>query len=64
MPPPALLPSGGIEFEVESIIGHQVDNVVRQFLVQWKGDPIPGYLEESELTKCKPIVVEYCLKTI
>ena len=62
VPPPALLPDGGTEFEVESIVGHRFANSVTQFLVHWRGADSDSWLDESELSNCKDLLSEYCLK--
>ena len=62
VPPPALLPSGGIEFEVASILEHKVTDETPRFLVKFLGDPSPGWMEHSELSNCKIMLQEYCDK--
>ena len=44
VPPPALLPSGGVEFEAESICAHKSENSKLRFLIQWKGDDTDTWL--------------------
>jgi len=39
IPPPALLPSGGIEYEVKKSSSHRIEDGINQFLICWKGDP-------------------------
>jgi hypothetical protein len=69
VPPPALLPDGGMEYEVERIVNHRVIQTMlesgfgadaRQFEVLWKGDDQPTWLEEAELSNCKDLLREYC----
>ena len=60
VPPPALLPSGGIEFEVEQILDHSDYNNSRDYLIQWKDDPQPTWHDAADLSNCKLLVEEYC----
>ena len=60
VPPPALLPSGGVEFEVESISAHKSESGKLHFLIQWEGDDTDTWLEESELSNCKDLLKAYC----
>jgi hypothetical protein len=62
VPPPALLPDGGTEFEVEAIIDHRVANSASQFLVRWKGSDANSWLDESELSNCRDLLSDYCHK--
>jgi hypothetical protein len=71
VPPPALLPSGGMEYEVEKIVNHRVLQTMlesgfgadmRQFEVTWKSDVQPSWLEESELSNCSELLKKYCEK--
>lgn len=61
VPPPALLPCGGLEFEVEKILNHRVlENGCREFLVRWKDDDQDTWLEEVEMSNCAAALEEYC----
>ena len=62
MPPPALLPDGGTEFEIVTILSHRFENGVLRFSVKWKGDDDPTWLDESELSNAKLLVNDYCHK--
>ena len=59
VPPPALLPTGGIEFEINSIKAHKLENGVFHFLIEWKDDDSDTWLEESELSNCKDLLLAY-----
>jgi hypothetical protein len=62
VPPPALLPDGGTQFEVEAIIDHRVANSASQFLVRWKGSDANSWLDESKLSNCRDLLSDYCHK--
>ena len=44
--------SGGIEFEVESLV-HRGTDETQQFLCKFPGEPSPAGVEQSELSNCK-----------
>ena len=61
VPPPALLPCGGLEFEIEKVLNHRVlENGSREFLVRWKDDDQDTWLEEVETPNCASALEEYC----
>jgi len=61
VPPPALLPDGGTEFEVHDIIGHEKNGDSYDFLVCWKGPDPDTWMAESELSRnAKDVLSEYC----
>ena len=57
--PPALLPDGSVQDEVESIIEHQGTGKNRQFLLKWSDSAMPTWHDESDLKNCKRLVKEY-----
>ena len=57
VPPPALLPTVGVEFEINSIKSHKLKNGVLQFLTDRKDDDSDTWLEESELSNCKNLLL-------
>ena len=59
VPPPALLPSGGVEFEVESICAHKSEVEKLHLLLRWKGDDTDKWLEGSELSNCRDLLKAY-----
>jgi hypothetical protein len=62
VPPPALLPDGGTEFEIESIQEHRVTNSIPQFLVRWKGSDSDSWLDYTELSNCKALLSDFCIQ--
>jgi len=61
VPPPALLPDGGTEFEVHDIIGHEKNGDSYDFLVCWNGPDPDTWIEESELSRnAKDVLSEDC----
>jgi hypothetical protein len=62
VPPPALLPSGGVEYEVENILAHRVEGGIDQFLISWKGDSQNTWLDFTELNNCKEMRDQYCVQ--
>lgn len=62
-PPPAILPTGTVEYEVEEIIEHEDDDdKERFFLVKWTGHDRPTWETASNLRNCKGKVKEYFQK--
>jgi len=60
VPPPALLPSGGIEYEVDEILAHRIENGIYQFLIKWKGGYLDTWLDSTELSNCRELLDQFC----
>ena len=61
IPPPALLPDGGTEYEVDAIHEHQIlADGSFQFRVHWKGHEGLSWLDQAELSNCKDLIKAYC----
>ncbi len=64
-PPPALLPDGQVEYEVEAILDHNddVDNE-RFYHIKWVGYDVPSWETEAFVQKnCKDMIAEYFRKS-
>lgn len=57
--PPALLPDGSVQDEVESIIEHQGTGKNRQFLLKWSDNAMPTWHIEADLKNCRKLIKEY-----
>ena len=57
--PPALLPDGSVQDEVECIIEHQGEGKNRQFLLKWSDNAMPTWHVEADLRNCRKLVKEY-----
>ena len=61
VPPPALLPTGHKEFEIERITDHRVkEDNFPEFLVYWKDDSQPTWLTAEDLGNAKDVLKRYC----
>ena len=60
-PPPAILPSGSVEHEVESIIAHKSERNHTKYLVKWLGRDSDenSWLSDSELVNAQDTVERY-----
>ena len=59
-PPPAVLPTGIIEYEVEKILKHEDDaDNQRYYFVKWTGFEVPTWEPEEGLLNCRNKIHEY-----
>ena len=59
-PPPALLPTGETEYEVETVLDHEDDaDNERFYKVKWIGYAIPTWEPEVYLQNSKHLIADY-----
>lgn len=61
VPPPALLPDGGTESEIDAVVAHRsTAHDSLNFKVHWKLHDDYSWLESFELSNCRQLIKDYC----
>ena len=62
VPPPAFLPTGSVEDEIDSIVNHILKDGNAEFLVTWKDGSQPLWMANEFLTNARNLVSDYCAR--